>query len=460
MPLDPNLKDRISSALAGHGGDFADIRLEITENTRVSYRGGRLEAAAQMRDVGGIVRVLVQGRWGIATFNDLGDLAARVREARECAAASPAAGDVRLAEIEAVVDDVPAQMVSDWRTVPLAAKVELMRGYSDLLMSQPTVKDARANLAERFSQCYYASSEGALIYEERPYATVGFGATARDGEQVQEASRGLATRYDYGALAGREDLALEVAGRARALLTAPPVKGGTYTVILSPEMGGLFVHEAFGHLSEADFQSDNPQAQAMMTLGRTFGRPILNIVDDGSTPGLRGSLKYDDEGVRTGPTYLIREGVLAGRLHHRESAGIMGERPTGNARATFYRYPPIVRMTNTAILGGETSFEEMLGDIELGVYAVNAGGGQTMFENFAFGCPGAYMIRHGKVEELVRDVNFGGNLFQTLANIDAVGNDFRWTTSGASCGKGQEAMLPVGMGAPHVRVQGVLIGGR
>ncbi|MDP2873223.1 MAG: TldD/PmbA family protein [Bacillota bacterium] len=458
--MDPNLKDRISSALAGCGGDFADIRVEIAESTRVAYRGGRLEAAAQSRDVGGIVRVLVGGRWGIATFNDLGDLAARLREARDCGAATAEGGDVRLAETEPVQDDAPAPMVSDWRTVALADKLALACGYSDLLMGQPLIKDARASLSERFSQCYYANSEGALIYDERPYAVISFSATARDSDQVQEASRSLATRYDYGSLAGREDLALEAARRARALLAAPPVKGGVYPVILSPEMGGLFVHEAFGHLSEADFQADNPQAQAMMTLGRKFGRPILNVVDDASLSGLRGSLKYDDEGVRTGPTYLIREGVLFGRLHHRESAGIMGERVTGNARATFYRYPPIVRMTNTAILGGETPFEEMLAGIKLGVYAVNAGGGQTMFENFAFACPGAYMIRDGKVAELVRDVNFGGNLFETLANIDAVGNDFRWAASGGGCGKGQEMMLPVGMGAPHVRVQGVLIGGR
>jgi TldD protein len=197
-----------------------------------------------------------------------------------------------------------------------------------------------------------------------------------------------------------------------------------------------------------------------MRVGRRFGRPILNIIDDGSLAGLRGWLKYDDEGVATHRTPLVSEGILAGRLHQRETAAKMGEQLTGNARATFYRYPPIVRMTNTMIAPGQTSFEEMICDIKLGVYAKVPGGGQTMLENFAFACPGAYMIRNGKVAEPVRDVNFGGNLFHTLESIDAIANDFAWSTSGGGCGKGQETWLPVGMGAPHVRVQGVLIGGR
>jgi TldD protein len=458
--LDPNLKDRMVDALSRHGGDFADIRIEAIENTRVSFRGGRLEQALMVRDVGGIVRVLKGGRWGMSSFNDLADLPARVAEARECAAASAEPGDVRLASADVHQEDVTAPMVHDWRAVPLADKQRLVAGYSDLLMSQPQIKDARASLDERFNECYYASSEGALIYQERPYAVLALGAVARDGNEVQDASRNLATRYDYLALQGRADLALEAAGRARALLTAPPVQGGHYPVVLSPDMGGLFVHEAFGHLSEADFQADNTQVQEMMRLGRRFGRPLLNIIDDGSLEGRRGFQKYDDEGVRTRQTYLVREGVLVGRLHYRQSAGMMGEAVTGNARATFYRWPPIVRMTNTMIAPGETSFADMISDIELGVYAVNPSGGQTMLENFAFACQGAYMIRDGKVAELVRDVNFGGNLFRTLENIDAVGNDFGWSTSGSGCGKGQETWLPVGMGSPHVRVQGVLIGGR
>src|SRR2546426_4940479 len=127
------------------------------------------------------------------------------------------------------------------------------------------------------------------------------------------------------------------------------VKGATYPVILDSELAGVFIHEAFGHLSEADFVYENPQAREMMTLGRRFGKPVLNVGDNGAAKGLRGTLPYDDEGTPTQDTPLIKEGILVGRLHSRETAAKLGERPTGNARAISFRHAPIVRMTNTYI---------------------------------------------------------------------------------------------------------------
>jgi TldD protein len=243
------------------------------------------------------------------------------------------------------------------------------------------------------------------------------------------------------------------------LLDAETVVGGRYPVILNPGLAGVFAHEAFGHLSESDFFYENPKAQEMMVLGRRFGQDILTIFDDGSVPGARGTHKYDDEGTPSDRTDLVKDGVLVGRLHSRETAAKMGEPPTGNARATGYRYPPIVRMTNTAIEQGQTSFEEMIGDIKLGVYACNMFGGQTALENFSFSSAYAYMIRDGQVAELVKDVILAGNLFTTLAHIDAVGDDFEWSIAAGSCGKGQGG-LPVAMGAPHIRIQDVVIGGK
>jgi len=188
----------------------------------------------------------------------------------------------------------------------------------------------------------------------------------------------------------------------------------------------------------------------MMVLGRRFGKDILTAFDDGSLPGLRGTHKYDDEGTPTGRTDLIKNGILVGRLHSRETAAKMGEKPTGNARATGYRYAPIVRMTNTAIERGETSFADMIQDIKLGVYACDMYGGQTALENFSFSSAYAHMIRDGQIAEMVKDVILAGNLFTTLMNIDAVGSDFEWSQSGGSCGKGQGG-LPVTFGASRSR---------
>src|SRR5207244_3068498 len=168
------------------------------------------------------------------------------------------------------------------------------------------------------------------------------------------------------------------------------------------------------------------------------GKPVLNVGDNGAASRLRGTLPFDDEGTPTQDTALIKDGILVGRLHSRETAAAMGERPTGNARAISFRHPPIVRMTNTYIAGapGGGGFEDLIGDVKLGVYACGAFGGQTMLENFSFTAAYGRMIRDGRVAELVKDVVLAGNLFQTLDRIDHIAADFRWTQMGGGWGSG------------------------
>jgi TldD protein len=198
--------------------------------------------------------------------------------------------------------------------------------------------------------------------------------------------------------------------------------------------------------------------QELLQLGKPMAIEQLNVVDDATIEGLPGSIKYDDEGVPAQRKYLIKDGVLTQRLHNRETAGKMKETPTGNARALGATYPPIVRMTNTAIEAGDRTFEEMIADIEEGVYAVRMLGGQTNGEMFTFAAAEGYMIRNGKIAEPVSDVTLSGNVFQTLKDIDAVGSDLLYT--GGGCGKGGQMPLPVSVGGPHVRIQNVVIGGR
>jgi TldD protein len=175
-------------------------------------------------------------------------------------------------------------------------------------------------------------------------------------------------------------------------------------------------------------------------------------------PDLRGSYKYDDEGVPASKTYLIKEGELVGRLHSRETAAAMDESPTGNARAISSQFPPIVRMTNTYIEPGSASFEDIISDIKDGLYVCDWYGGMTSMEQFTFSGGHTYAIRNGKVEELMRPVMLSGNLFTTLENLDAVGNDLDMN-QGGGCGKGGQSPLPVSNGSPHIRIQKCLIGG-
>jgi TldD protein len=244
------------------------------------------------------------------------------------------------------------------------------------------------------------------------------------------------------------------------LLSAPPVRGGKYPVIINPRLAGVFAHEAFGHLSESDFVYESERMKELMVLGKRFGPDILDIVDDGTIPGLRGTHKYDDEGVKTRKNYLIKGGILVGRLHSRETAAKMGEQPTGNARAIGYQHQPIVRMTNTYIDKAGASFEDMRRDVKLGLYALDMVGGQTSMELFTFSAAYGYMIRDGEIAELVRDVVLTGNVFETLMNIDMIGNTVEWPPAGGGCGKGGQSPLPVGLGGPYLRIQNVVVGGR
>jgi TldD protein len=223
-------------------------------------------------------------------------------------------------------------------------------------------------------------------------------------------------------------------------------------------LAGVFVHEAFGHLSESDFVYENKKMRQIMKLGKKFGNKDLSIVDSALIPDLRGSYKYDDEGVPASKTYLINEGVLVGRLHSRETAAKMGEKPTGNSRTTSYRYPPIVRMTNTYIEPRKATFNEIIADIREGVYAKNWYGGTTSMEMFTFSAGEAYMIRNGKIAELIRPVVLSGNVFTTLNNIEAIGNDLEMN-QGGGCGKGGQIPLPVANGSPHLRIRSCLVGG-
>lgn len=454
------MRDRLTEALKVHDVDYADIRIEDKTETQVMFRGHDLDNIGSSRVSGGIVRALYKGGWGYATFNDLNDLESRVREA--CATAKLVGKETsQLAPVEPVVDEIPAAMEKDFRQIPLSQKKALLEEYNQILLGyHEKIQTSIAIYGDSFKTVWYANSDGTYIREEKPNLYLFLQATARDGDIVQPGFKMTGGPEGYQRAEGLHGKATEAAARAVELLSARPVKGGKYTVITNPLMTGVFTHEAFGHLSEADFVHENPQMKEIMVLGKRFGVDDLNILDDGSIPGGLGTHRYDYEGTRTRKNYLIKDGILVGRLHSRETAAKMGEEPTGNARSVHFQHPPIVRMTNTYLDVGDAKFEDMIKDVELGVYAIDMIGGQTAMEMFTFSAAYGYMIRNGQVAELVRDVTLTGNVFETLMNIDRIGDDLVWMPNGpGGCGKGNQAPLRVGIGGPHIRIQNCTVGG-
>jgi TldD protein len=456
------MRDRIQEALKHSKADYTEIRIEEKETTRAVFRGKDLEVANANIDKGGIVRCLIKDKgWGVATFNNLEDLRNKVDQAYQCAQVSSVPEPIELASVEPVEQITTAEMKRDFRDISLAEKKALAERYNNVMLGySDKIINTQAVYMDSFVHLTLANSEGTYIEQEKPAVVVAAVAISRDGDNVQQSYESLASTQGYEYVLDKDELARKAAQKAVELLSAKPVQAGQYTVVADQMLAGVFIHEAFGHLSEADFVYENPKAREMMTMGRRFGKGILNVYDDGSIPNQRGTTLYDDEGTPARRNWLIKDGVLVGRLHSRQTAAKMGESASGNARALNYRFAPIVRMTNTAIDNGTTSFDDMIKDIKLGIYACDAYGGETMLENFSFSSGYAYMIRDGKIAEMVKDVILAGNLFTTLENIDAIGNDFKWLNTGGGCGKYNQAPLPVGMGAPHIRIQNVVIGGQ
>jgi len=451
-------RDQIVEALRGHEADYIEVRLEESEACIIQYRGRELEDLSRSTSLGGNVRVLAKGGWGFVSFNDLSNLGDKVGLAVK--QARLVGKDVsRFAPVAPIVDSVEEVVEKDASSLALAEKKSLLDEYNEVIWSVPKIETSIIAYRDKWRRITFANSEGSYIEQKNADLSLRMVAVARDGGDVQQAGLSEGSRGDFTQIEGLHQKVRETAQRAVELLAAPQVKGGEYWVVLDPVLAGVFVHEAFGHLSEADFTYENERLREIMVLGRRFGGKHLNIVDGAVVPDLRGSYKYDDEGVPASKTYLIKEGVLVGRLHSRETAAKMGEPTTGNARAVNYRYPPIVRMTNTFIEPQGTSFEEMIGGIKEGIYVKNWYGGTTSMEMFTFSAGEAYMIRQGKLAELVRPVVLTGNIFTTLGNIDAIGSDLEMN-QGGGCGKGGQYPLPVSNGSPHIRIQHCLVGGK
>ncbi|HNV34754.1 MAG TPA: TldD/PmbA family protein [Bacillota bacterium] len=457
----------MADAISSYKGraDYLEVRIEQREATSLLYRLAEADSVSVKLVLGGSVRALADGGWGFAAFNDLAAVGKAcedaVTSARYVGSCLPASEKVSLARVTTAYDEVDLGISRGAKDVTLSDKMRVLGEYAQILAkSDPRVVSSHVRYGDFYVRKYFANSEGAYIVSEGSDMNASFGASAMKEGRPVEAFEGVGSTLDFTDLEGKHDVAREVVETCIETLDAEPVKAGVYTVVCDPHLAGVFIHEAFGHLSESDFIAENEDARKMMTLGRRFGQDFLNVADEPVPAGLRGSYKYDDEGTPAVTAPLITNGLLVGRLHSRETAAKMGEPTTGNARAVNHKFAPIVRMRNTVIRPGKADFDQLIGDIKLGIFAKAAYGGQTMIEQFSFSAREAFMIRDGKLAERVRDVVMAGNLFETLLNIEGIGSDFRWTGHTGGCGKGGQFPLPVMMGSPSIRIKNVVVGGR
>lgn len=435
--------------------DYAEIRWEETNLTKINYLGQELEEIAEVEDIGGCVRVLIGGGWGFVSFNKVEDAYKALKLSEEYA--------IKIKRKKIVfpkIDPRTVKVKTKLSKIPLSEKHRVIKSYNDSILSCPKMMSSQVRYNEVVQSKYLLTTDNVKIEDKRQWTAIRLSAIAREGLNVQTVS------YDKGEIGGfeialnLEEKVKEICAKAQQLLRAEPISAGKYTVIMDQELTGLFAHEAFGHLAEADFLYENPELQKVMKIGKKFGSDSLNIIDDGTIPHLLGTREYDDEGVKTQKVYLVKNGIFNSLLHSRETARKMGKTSTGSARAINYLFPPIVRMSNTYVEGNKYTFEEMLSSVKFGIYAKGSRGGQTNGEMFTFNATEGYLIKDGKITKMLRDITLSGNVFETLHNIEMIGKDVQFYGGIGGCGKDGQSPLPITLGGPHIKVKDVVVGGK
>jgi TldD protein len=455
------MKDRLSDALRGSRADYTEIRLERTWATAIAFRGSRLEGATTAVETGGMVRCLNRGKgWGVVSFTGADRLPAVLAEAHELSLAVTLDTPIRLADIPIRQADYVADLDGDVREIALGEKRRLLeRLNQEMLATDRRVTDTLATYDDRVTERWIGNSDGLLVYDIRPEVRLSAGAVAREESFLERAFESWAAHGGWRSLQDVDHLFRQAARRALALLGAPRVRAGTYPVVLDPRLAAALVHQTLGHLSEADALARRPDADELMQPGRRVGSDLLTVGDDGSASSLTGSFAFDDEGAPTQNTLLVQHGVLVGRLHTRETAARAGVRPTGSARASSFRSVPEARLSNTYLANGRGSLEDLLRGISFGIYCCDAMGGETHLGRFAITAGWGQVIRDGHLTETVKPMVLAGNLAETLQRVDGVGGDFRWSHLASGCSRAMSGRVSVAEGAPHVRIDGISVGG-
>lgn len=446
--------------LASLNYEYAELRASSSSGNSIALSGDQIDSISAGVVGGGSVRVFDRGNWIFVSFNSFDEIAGIKSKLESYSKPLLGLSSVKLAKGKpSAIKKITGQKVP-LDSISFDEKMELAKRYNAILRSHPSIQSSRSVYRDTISTYLYLNSEGSELLYDKAHCGISLSSTARDGGEIQPYHESIAGYGGYELVNAQDQTAEKVVRTAVDLLKAEDVSGGRYNVIVDQRLSGVFIHEAFGHLSEADGIYENERMLSIMKLGERFGVDELNVIDDGTIENQTGYIPMDDEGILPGKSYLIKNGILSGRLHSRETAAKMNELPTGNARAISVMHQPIVRMTNTYIDNGRYSKEEIFDSVKDGIYAQNYHGGMTNLEMFTFSAVCGYEVKKGKQGRLLKNVMLSGNVFDTLKNISMIGNDGVLYGGLGGCGKGGQSPLPVSLGGPHMLITDVLIGGK
>jgi len=443
------------------GDQYAEARAQKLFKTILTLKEKRVETTKQGIENGVALRVLVNGAWGFASVGTLDNDILEGAVSDACRMAKMASlrlkTPIKLAKTKVVEGRVVLKPKKNPSDVSVEDKIKTALTVTKTgLRFDKRVKSCTVDYFDLTGTSFFVNSDGTSIEQDKLYVWARITASALS-EGVYTFSReeiGSTTGYEIFDEQLPEVLGKKVAKRATEQLNAKSPKGGTLPVVLGPNVVGVFVHEAFGHLAEADLALSG--GILANNMGKKIGSDLVTFYDDGTIEGAFGAFKYDDEGVPTQKTLLINNGVVTGLMHNRETAQKFNVEATGNARAEDFRVEPIIRMRCTYMSPRDHSFEELIENVKTGYYFKSFRGGQANLDGtFQVGIQEGYEIVNGEIGVPIRDASISGNTLETLHKVDAVGKDFQLDQG--RCGKGQTAFISDG--GPHIRIKEVVVGG-
>lgn len=460
--LDASQLEKLLGGMLGPGIDSADIYIQASQDESWYLEDGRVKQGDFSMDRGFGCRVIGGEKVGFAYADDLSTAVLEQASASaRSVVSSGSSGQMQVAHSVGVkplyVSDNPISVYAD------ADKIALMQSidrYSRQL--DPRIKQVFVSLTASYDEVLMMDSAGLLAGDVRPMVGLSVSVIAEQGGRREKGRSGAGARACFDLFLSDNpplELAKKAVDQALINLEAMPTPAGVMTVALGPGWPAVLLHEAVGHGLEGDCIRKGSSA-FVGRMGQRVGSSLCTIVDDGTVLGRRGSLSVDDEGTITERTVLIEQGILKNVMLDKHNALLMGQRSTGNGRRESYADLPLPRMTNTYMLPGESTPEEIISSIDYGLYAVDFSGGQVDITSgkFVFSMSEAYLIENGKISHPVRGATLVGDGPDVLRRVSMVANDFQLDRGVGTCGKSGQC-VPVGVGQPTIKVDAITVGG-
>src|SRR5438309_1211734 len=452
----------VFGSLLSHRLDYADLYFQYSRSEGWSLEEGIVKSGSFSIDQGVGVRAIAGEKTAFA-YSDEISLPALDDAAKATRAIAAGGGRRHPAAVRKGASLRLYQPIDPLVSLEDTQKVKLLERLEQLCRARdPRVIQVMASLTAEYEVVFVARSDGVQAADVRPLVRLSVQVIVEQNGRREQGTGGGGGRSDYGHFTEQrlQEYAKHAVDQALVNLESRPAPAGTMTVVLGPGWPGILLHEAIGHGLEGDFNRKGVSAFAGR-LGQKVASELVTVVDDGTIPNRRGSLNVDDEGTPTGRTVLIDNGILTGYMQDRLNARLMGMKPTGNGRRESYAYAPMPRMTNTFMLAGQDDPAAILRSVKNGLYAVTFGGGQVDITNgkFVFSASEAYLIEDGRVTAPVKGATLIGNGPEALTRVSRVGNDLKLDEGVGTCGKDGQS-VPVGVGLPTIRVDGMTVGAR